>query len=217
MIKAPAFQEYYQRYKTVFLILLLIIFYSVGVVGLSSDSREYFLGLSFMNLGISFAIILLARVQHDSKFYLFVIGGFFIGMVAEWIGIHTSLLFGEYTYGENLGSKWYGVPIIIGINWVMLTMISASILKTTKLHWALKALGGAILMLVLDLLLEPVAIVSDYWVWEEEIPTSNFIDWFIIAFFLQLWYFRFNLAEPNKVAIALYIIQIVFFTILNLV
>lgn len=217
MIKAPAFQDCYQRYKTVFLIAILVIFYTVGIFGLISDERQAFLDLTFMNLAISFVIILLARVQHNYQFYLYVIFGFTIGMVAEWIGVHTGYLFGDYMYGESMGSKWFGVPFIIGVNWVMLTIISASVLQTTKLHWVLKALGASILMLVLDLLIEPVAIVSDYWVWAEEIPTSNFVDWFIVAFFLQLSYFRFNLAEPNKVAITLYIIQIVFFTILNLI
>lgn len=217
MISAPLFQEYFQRYKTYFLVSLLIIFYTVGLVGLNTESREYFLSLSFFNLALSFVILLLARVQHSFGFYLFVLVAFFIGMSAEWVGVHTGFLFGDYIYGESLGQKWFGVPIIIGINWVMLTMISASIVQLLKIHWLLKALGGTLLMLVLDILIEPVAIVSDYWYWTGEIPLSNFIGWIIIALILQTLYFGGKLAEPNKVGISLYIIQVLFFLTLNIV
>jgi len=216
MISAPLFQEYFQRYKTYFLITLLVIFYGVGLVGLSSDSREYFLKLSFFNLALSFSILLLARVQHNAKFYLFVLFAFFFGMSAEWIGVHTGFLFGDYVYGESLGLKWFGVPIIIGVNWIMLTMISASVLQLLKIHWLLKAIGATCLMLLLDILIEPVAIVSDYWHWNGEIPVSNFIGWIIIAFVLQTLYFGAKLAEPNKVGISLYIIQVLFFLTLNI-
>jgi putative membrane protein len=138
-------------------------------------------------------------------------------MSAEWLGVHTGYLFGDYVYGESLGPKWFGVPIIIGINWVMLTVISASVIQLLKVHWLLKTLLATILMLLLDILIEPVAIVSDYWVWNGEIPISNFIGWIIIAFILQTLYFGAKLAEPNKVGISLYIIQVLFFLTLNII
>ena len=136
-------------------------------------------------------------------------------MSAEWLGVHTGFLFGDYVYGESLGKKWFGVPIIIGINWIMLTMISASIVQLSNIHWLLKALGATFLMVLLDILIEPVAIVSDYWYWNGEIPLTNFIGWIIVAFVLQTLYFGSKLAEPNKVGISLYIIQVIFFLILN--
>lgn len=217
MISSPLFQEYFQKYKTYLFIILLVIFYTVGLVGLISDSREYFLSLSFFNLMLSFVILLLARIQHDIKFYSFVIFAFFFGMSAEWIGVHTGFLFGDYVYGDSLGQKWFGVPIIIGINWIMLTMMSGSIMQALKTHWLLKAIGATFLMLLLDILIEPVAIVSDYWHWNGEIPISNFIGWIIIAFVLQTLYFGGKLAELNKVGISLYIIQTIFFLTLNFV
>lgn len=217
MIKAAVFQEKLNRYKEGVLIALLIIFYSVGIFGLSTEAyREEFLSLTFFNLSLSFVILLFGRLKHTKSFYLFVAFTFFIGMSAELIGVHTSLLFGEYTYGESLGIKFFDVPIIIGVNWIMLTIISASVAQHLKSPWWIKALLATVLMLFLDILIEPVAIVSDYWTWQGEIPFSNYLTWFLITLFLHLIYFRFKLAEKNKVGVALYIIQFMFFLILNL-
>jgi len=218
MIRAAIFQEYFERYKQLTLVLLLVIFYTVGIVGLAlPEYRESFLSLSFFNLMLSFVLLVLGRNEFSTKFWIYLLFAFSIGMAVEWIGVHTGYLFGDYYYGENLGVLWYGVPLIIGINWVMLTIISSSVAKLIQINKYIQALIGAILMLVLDLLIEPFAIVSDYWYWEGEIPVSNFVTWFIIALFLQIIWFHFNLAEKNKVAVTLYILQLVFFIILNLV
>lgn len=218
MIRAAIFQEYFERYKQLTLILLLVIFYAVGIVGIALPAyREDFLALSFFNLMLSFVLLILGRKEYSKAFWIYLIFGFFIGMGVEWIGVHTGYLFGSYYYGENLGWLWYGVPIIIGINWVMLTIISSSVAIKIPINKYLQAFIAATLMLVLDLLIEPFAIVSDYWYWEGEIPLSNFVTWFIIALFLQLIWFHFNLAEKNKVAVALFLIQLTFFTVLNLI
>ena len=205
------------KMKSLVLILVLVIFYLVGIVGLTSSWREDFLPLSFMNLMISFVVLLIALKNHSLRFYSFVFAGFSIGMIAEWLGVHTGLLFGNYVYGNNLGPLWYGVPLIIGINWVMLTIISGSIAERLKIHWFFKAVIGTFLMLILDLLIEPIAIQSDYWTWSGDIPFSNFVGWFLIAFVIQLVYFSMKLGEQNKVATVLYFLQIVFFLILNIV
>lgn len=201
----------YHHNKSTVLIVLLVIIHTVGLVGLNSSWREDFLSLSFFNLLLSFIVLLLAHKKHTINFYVFILSAFTIGMSAEWIGVHTGLLFGNYSYGQNLGPLWWGVPPIIGINWAMLTIISASCVASLHLKWYFKAFLGALLMLVLDFLIEPVAIQSDYWTWYGEIPIYNYLTWFLIALLLHGWYFKSNLASANKVAISLYIIQVVFF------
>lgn len=202
---------FYREYKPYLLSLILLIFYTVGLFGINSSWREEFLTLSFFNLLLSFSVLLLARKKHTLNFYVFLVLAFFVGLTAEWIGVHTGLLFGNYTYGENLGPTWWGVPPIIGINWAMLTIISASCLAFLRWNWLIKAFLGALLMLILDILIEPVAIQIDFWTWDGEIPIYNFVSWFLIALFLQGWYFKTNLAEANKVAIVLYGLHLVFF------
>ena len=48
-------------------------------------------------------------------------------MIAETIGVNFGILFGDYEYGENLGFKIFGVPFLIGINWIVLTFITGSL------------------------------------------------------------------------------------------
>ena len=204
--------------KSVILIAVLIIFYTVGTVGiLLPDRKNYFLSLSFFNLLLSFSIVLAARERDKLKFLFFLMLCYFTGMTAEWIGTKTGLLFGNYSYGMNLGAKWSGVPFVIGINWGVLVVTSASLIKKLDLSVFLSAVLSSLIMTLLDFLMEPVAMESDFWNWENGIvPFYNYACWFIISLPLHLIYFKFRLAESNKVYDTLFLILTIFFTLLNI-
>jgi putative membrane protein len=208
---------FFKQYATQILIAILIIFHTVGLVGLSMPAyREQFLELSFMNLMLSFVVLIASRKEQMNRFLLFLGICFITGMAVEWIGIHTGLLFGDYQYGSNLGVKLAGVPLIIGVNWGVLSVSACTISELFRLKVIPSAILSAALMTGLDFLIEPVAIVSDYWTWNSsEIPFFNYLCWFLIAIPLHYVYFRWKLVEKNKVAIALFIILALFFIILN--
>lgn len=207
-----------RSYKSVILIAVLIIFYTVGTVGiLMPDQKNYFLSLSFFNLLLSFSIVLAAREKDKLKFVLFLTLCYITGMTAEWIGTKTGLLFGDYAYGMNLGAKWSGVPFVIGINWGVLVVTSASLIKKFNLSVFLSAVLSSLIMTLLDVLMEPVAMESDFWNWKNDsVPFYNYICWFIISLPLHLIYFKFRLAESNKVYDTLFLILTIFFTLLNI-
>lgn len=190
----------------------------VGTIGLLLPSiKDIFLSLSFFNLTLSFTVILLARKSQFLRFALFLLFCFVVGMTIEWIGINTGLLFGNYSYGKNLGAKIYGVPWVIGLNWGLLVVSSASIVNNLKIGDFWKATFAALLMTGLDFLMEPVAVESDFWKWQNEtIPVFNYVCWFVISLVLQVFYFKFKLAESNKVFNILFIILIVFFSFLTI-
>jgi putative membrane protein len=48
---------------------------------------------------------------------LIAVAGFFI----EAIGVNTGLIFGNYVYKTTLGWKFLETPLIIGVNWILLT------------------------------------------------------------------------------------------------
>jgi putative membrane protein len=214
------FQKVFTIKKEVILIATILIFYTVGIVGMSLPTeREYFASLSYLNLLLSFVLIILARKTQQKRFLGFLGFCFIIGFIAELIGVHTGLLFGTYSYGSNLGYKLFEVPLIIGLNWGILVVVSASVVNRIKVNTILKISFAALLMVVLDYLMEPVSNDLDFWYWKNDlIPVFNFICWYLISFFLQYFYFNFNkLVESNRVFNSLYIVLFVFFSLLNLV
>ncbi len=216
----PVNTPFHHKYRQEILIAVLVIFYTVGITGiLLPESRESFLKLSPMNLLLSFAILILSRKTEKQLFLIFGFICFLTGMSAEWIGIHTGWLFGDYAYDSNLGVKLSGVPLIIGINWGILSVCCCSVsalLFEKRLRPVFLAMISALLMMLLDVLIEPVAISSGYWHWNSpNIPLYNYVCWFAIAFPLHFVYFRWKLNEQNKVSIALFVIMVIFFTVLN--
>lgn len=208
-----------RHYLDVGLIGFLIIFYTVGTTGiLLPRSREWFLDLSFLNLLLSFGVILVARRSKHLFFLGFLLLCFSVGMCAEWIGTKTGLLFGDYAYGENLGPKLWGVPWVIGLNWGILVVTAASLVAKLRLSALLSAVLGAALMTLMDFFMEPVAITSDYWSWHTaKIPIYNYVCWFGVSLPLHYLYYRFELIESNKVFDFLFCILILFFLVLNIV
>ena len=212
-------RSFLKQYKEALLIAILLIFYTVGTVGISlPDYRDFFLSLSFFNLLLSITIVLAARKQKFQRFVMFLFLCFLVGIVVEIIGTKTGLLFGSYSYGANLGPKIYGVPIVIGFNWGILVVGSASFLnrlKNISLVW--KVVLSALLMTLFDVIMEPVAIASDFWSWNGPIPLYNYICWFVVSLPLHYIYFRSGLVETNKVFEALFLIMSLFFILLILI
>lgn len=207
-----------RSYKSAILIAILVIFYTVGTVGLLlPEHKEKFLSLSFFNLMLSFTVMFLGRKTQIQKFIAFLVLCFAVGMTVEWIGTKTGLLFGEYWYGKNLGIKLAGVPLVIGLNWGILVVCSASLVGRLKWPLYFKVILAALLMTGLDFLMEPVAMRSDYWNWKNDvIPIYNYVCWFFISIPLHWIYFKFELVEVNKVFDTLFLLLIVFFGLLNL-
>lgn len=200
------------------LLLILLIFYTVGTVGiLLPEYREFMLRFSAMNLFVSMIILILSRKNHVLPFWRMLAICFVVGIFVELIGTRTGLLFGNYAYGTNLGPKFMGVPWIIGINWGILVVCTASLVNPIKAGIFVKALLAALIMTALDVLIEPVAIESDFWTWKSaKIPIYNYICWFAIAFPLQWLNFKLKAVESNKVANGLLVIMTLFFLILNI-
>lgn len=206
------------RSKENILILFLVIFYAVGTVGiLMPEYRNSMLTLSPMNLLISFGALLLSRKNNFLPFLLMLVLCFIVGITVELIGTKTGLLFGDYAYGQNLGPKFIGVPWIIGLNWGILIVSTASVVHRLQIGLLAKAILAALLMTALDVLIEPVAIESDFWSWKNgDIPIFNYICWFAIAFPLQWINFKLKAVASNKVANGLLMIMTLFFLILNI-
>ena len=70
-------------------------------------------------------------------------------------------------------------------------------------------------MILLDLLIEPIAPILDFWVFEGgEAPLQNYIGWTAVALFLQAFFHYFNITIKGWFSHQLYLLQIIFFTVL---
>ncbi len=204
--------------KVPFSIAVLVIFHLVGFWGLVfSGDEKYYQNLTPLNLLLTNFLLFFNHKTFGRAFFLFAGITFLAGFFAEVIGVHTGLLFGNYAYGEALGFKLWQVPVLIGLNWVMLVYCTGSVARKWLKSPVLAAFAGALLMVGIDFLIEPVAVKYDFWSWQNShIPAWNYVCWFGLAIALQL-YFQFSgVDKNNRLAAAVIVTQIAFFFALNL-
>ncbi|MGE4454544.1 MAG: carotenoid biosynthesis protein [Sphaerochaeta sp.] len=196
------------------IIYLLVIFYLVGTIAHIIDAT-----LPLMLLLTPYSILLTSFTgfffdvrEENKRLLLWSLITFQITLFLEIVGVATSLVFGAYTYGDTLGVKLLGVPLLIGINWTIIILGIADVVRQKVTNNALAALITASLTVLFDYVMEPVAIAFDYWNWTAgSIPQQNYIDWFAIAFLFSYLFFRNNLHSANKVPTIIVMIQFLFF------
>lgn len=196
-------------------IIILAIVYSVGIIGIKFNIFGDILSLTPLNLLFSMAVLLWNHEDWNGRFVTAIVAVALAGFFVEVAGVQTGAIFGTYTYGRTLGWKWLGVPLAMAVNWLILIYGAAAVVSRRAWHIAVKALIGAVLMVSMDFLIEPVAIQYDFWHWAGgEIPTQNYMAWGIISFVLLILFHHLVPIINNTVAIALLIFQIIFFIIL---
>jgi putative membrane protein len=126
-----------------------------------------------------------------------------LGWLSEFIGIRTGLVFGEYSYTDQLGIKLGGVPVIVPLVWfciIYVTYVLANliVLRSPRpggnigaILWL--SLVGAFLTTAYDLVLDPFMVISVQ-AWEIE-SGSYFgetqrgpLGWLLISFLVALVY-----------------------------
>lgn len=203
------------KFASIFLIWL---FHLSGVVGIGFSNKDLFVSFTPINLLISFFLLFSNQLQIDKKSLRTAVIIFIIGMIAEILGVNYGFIFGDYIYLDNLGMKIMGVPIMIGIQWVILTYITGSFsnyfFKKNKLY---SILLGVSLMILLDILIEPLAPKLGFWVFDSEIaPLQNYVGWLLIAVPAQIiFYFGIDSKEITFSS-HLLIVNFLFFGVLNL-
>lgn len=196
--------------------LFLSIFYVVGIVGLKFFPDKI-LPFSSLILLMNFVFILLFEQNLESikiKYFLFVFAASF---AVEMIGVGSGKIFGSYYYGNSLGVSLKNVPLIIGINWLVLVLGIINIISKWKINNdILFSIMGGVLMVALDVLMERVAPVLDYWNFFGELaPLKNYLAWFTISFFFFFLFRAMNLKSENKISGYIYIVQFIFFVSVN--
>jgi putative membrane protein len=164
--------------------------------------------------------------MHPFKNTFFFIQLLFLFLAAfslEYVGVNTGLIFGKYAYGESLGIKVGSTPLLIGVNWIIVVYSSLHLVQTVskklniKLNALLASAIGGFLMVLLDVLIEPIAPKLDFWAFENlAVPIQNYTAWFFFGFMFCFWLIKTGIISDNPIGWRVYLIQIAFFSILNI-
>jgi putative membrane protein len=202
------------QYKLEISILTIWLFHVSAIIGIMSGNQDWFLPLTPLNMLVCFGLILwnIPHLNYKDLGLLFI--PFVLGMIAEILGVNYGLIFGNYAYGSNLGVKFFGVPIIIGLNWSILVFVTASIAYRWTKNILLGALISAGMMVLLDLLIEAVAPEFDFWEFEGgEVPFQNYVGWFVVSFIAQVIHLKYFKKHHLKLSIGIFWAFVVFFGI----
>jgi putative membrane protein len=200
--------------------IVIVLFHAVGLIGfIVLTLTVLFLKLVPWHLLLMLGVIIYNHKQCNGKFMAFAATIFILGFCAELIGVHTGLLFGSYSYGQTLGFKLWGIPLVIGINWFLLIYSIGVLMRRSRVKSIFaRIIAGGLLLVLLDFFIEPVAIHFDYWHWAgNSIPLKNCLCWFLISGAMLFIFEKFKFDIQNKAPVVLLIMQFIFFMMLGLI
>lgn len=200
------------------IVLLIYLSYITGIVGYSiTYTKDLFLSLTPLHLLFSFFLIIISHNENKKDLFRVFIPIYLYGFLIELIGTNTGYIFGEYSYGDTLGLKILETPIIMGINWLILIYSSYSLVISIKNKY-IRTVLASLIMLLLDFIIEPIAVKFDFWYWQEEfVPMQNYIAWFISSLPAHYYINNLSFIVNRKVGINLLIAQLIFFVFLILI
>ena len=187
-----------------------------GFFGMLSDQNEFFLSTTPYVLSLTLLLLILNHDLSDKKSIIGLMLIFLFGLIVELLGVNYGLFFGDYSYGDNLGSKIYGVPYVIGFNWVLLIIATGSVSdKLIKGKEVYKIIFASFLMVLIDLLMEKSAPKLDFWEFViSPVPFSNYLWWFIFSLCFQYIFFKTVKTKEYNLSSNILVIQFIFFGML---
>lgn len=223
--------------KTNIAIAIAILFHVCGAVGiLFSPYKDWFINNTSLNLLLMFVLLIFTQPSYNKYFFLFIFLTFSAGFGAEVLGVNTSIIFGNYSYGNLMGIKLWGVPLLIGIQWFVTVYCCGAIMQHVN-NWAGKKIeeknlgkpttqkiqslsliiDAALLATLFDYIMEPGAQKLGFWKWQNDtVPYFNYTCWFFISGLLLYVLSKLPFNKLNKFAIHLFIIQALFFIALRI-
>ena len=159
---------------------VLIFFHTIGLFLLAAEWRQDFVFLTPYNLLLMLVVFLLA--SDSPKNWMLYMAPIVLGFIIEVIGTNTGWPFGAYTYGTALGLRVLSTPLMIGVLWWVLIRAWFDLSdRWTQNAWAKSLITGTA-MVLMDVLIEPVAIELGFWTWADvAVPVANYVSWFVLA------------------------------------
>ncbi|MBX2820136.1 MAG: carotenoid biosynthesis protein [Rhodothermaceae bacterium] len=160
-----------------------------------------FFGIAFTffaqgHIWISGGVLILYLSQRTgSKWLPGLVAVYVLSLSSELAGTQFGIPFGEYSYTELLGTKWFNlVPILIPLSWFTMAIPSFALAYYTfsqKGEWLYRILFGSFLLTLWDLSLDPaMSYLTTYWTWGETgpyygMPWINLGGWYFTGIVLM--------------------------------
>lgn len=173
-----------------YLLLALAIALQISYPLVSGDRLRY---ITIFTV-ITGAVLMLAHslLSYGFRYFAtFASVTFIFALVVEIIGSKTGWPFGSYVYGDSLGLKIAGVPVIVPFAWIMMAHPVLTAARRIAGNWVF--LYGGVALAAWDLFLDPLMVAQGNWTWvvtgahvpfQPEIPLSNTFGWLLSGMFL---------------------------------
>ena len=154
------------------------------------------------------------------KAFLFLAGTYLIAFLAEYSSTRNGFPFGIYTYVEETRTRelWISnVPFWDSLSFVFLSYFSFVVAASAKFPRDLERgfaafetpIIGGILMMLLDIVIDPMALRGEHWFLVRVyfypnggpyfgVTIANFIGWFVVGFFSQWIFQRVGFWTPKR-------------------
>ncbi len=170
----------------------------------------------FLLLANSLVFYSLLSSTRERRLIPWSIIAFILTFSLEALGVYTGIIFGTYQYGETMKFRLLNVPLIIAFNWLILILATSSLARLISSNPWINTTLAAIFILIFDFIMEPVAVMLDYWTWAGSIiPVQNYLAWFIIAWVLSSYLQFREVKLKSPLLRAYFFIQLVFFIALG--
>ena len=202
-----------ETYKSYFLYFLILVYVS-GSIGFVVNP-SFFSPFTPYTLLLTCFVFLIHSPLADKKFLVAFFSIAFLGFIIEVIGVKTGLIFGKYSYGNGLGYKLLNVPLVISINWAMLICAGIIVVSRIFADKITVLIVAALLVTLIDLVIEQVAPKLDFWRFEGGLPSlNNYLSWIGVAFFTSYFFYPTIIKGNRNVSFIILTLQIIFFTFL---
>lgn len=200
-----------------YLLTIFYLLFAVGIFGHMSGALRPLmrkLSESFLLIVQLSSGLFLFLHQPGATFWWVLLIIFTASMLLEILGVKTGKIFGRYHYTKLYKIQILSVPVVIAGNWILLSLgawgLSSLLLDAL---WQ-KIVYTAIMVVMSDTLIEPVAIRLRYWKWEKaRIPKKNYITWLVFAIAIAALLSQVVQVDhfPSRFFAQVFLLNIVFF------
>lgn len=207
-----------ERYSVLFIVVMYIISIILHIIPviqpLILKLTELYL---FLITILIFAFGLLNNHRNLITFTFWSLLVFLSIYLIEVITINTGFIFGALSYGETLPTKIANVPLIIPLYWTMTILASYGFFSRIIENRYLRAVISSAIFVLLDIIIEPVAMKLGYWQWDlHKIPFTNYISWYLLSLIFSLFLAIMKIHARSIIFRVYLIIQFAFFILLEI-